>query len=530
MADFLINFKNRTLTPLGQLSYAQRITMGLVILLTIIGTGVLLKWATQPDYAVLTSEIDPADAQAIVEELQSNNVPYKLTQSGRGIMVPRKEVYEWRMKLAAQNLPASSNLGYELFDRKEIGVSDFVQKLNFRRALEGELSRTIQSMPEVNKARVHLVFPEDRLFKEDQQQATASIFLSLRGRRGLNESQVLGISRMVAGSAEGLRPENVTIVDEHGNILSKNDSIDSVSGLTDSQLQIRRRVESYLEHKAQSMLDRVLGPGNTIIRVTADLDFRRVEKTNEIYNPDNAVVLSEEIENQTVTDSASGGENAVEHTITNYQLAKTIEHIVDGIGNIEKLSIAVLVNGRNVERENDAGELVNEYIPRTNDELTRLSTLVRNAVGFNMDRGDQLDIQNLPFEVPQWDQENKVLEQLDVLTPFMPIIQKILAGLAIIIGILFVRSKIKKAKKALAEMAKKAEEKRALTEPAGRGQGFGGGSKFTSDKAAEEYLDFANEFEEMSKQGARQKEVLSEFVVNNPSTVAQLIRSWMMEG
>lgn len=516
MAEIVEKLKQRALLPFRDLSYAQRMTIALLLLLTVAGMVSIIKWATQPEFVILASELDPADAQTVVDELSSNNVPYKIVDGGRGISVPRKKVYEWRMKLAAKNLPASTNLGYEIFDRKNIGISEFVQKLNYRRALEGELARTIEAMPEVTSSRVHIVFPKDRLFKEDQKAPTASIFLALHGRPNLTNQQITGIALLVARSVEGLKTENVTIVDSHGNVLTKNTSADSFAGLREGQLDMKNRIESYLEDKAQSMLDRVLGPGNAIVRVTSDIDFRKFEKTNENYDPDKAVVLSEEIQNQTVTDSAASGENGSEHTITNYQLAKSVEHEIDQGGSIKRLSVAVLVNGRQTETTTADGKKEKSYQPRSEEELTKLAALVRNAVGLDDARGDQLDIQNMPFEQQEWlgDVKPKPLGFLD---QWAPLIEKGLVALIVLVSLFVMRSRFKKAKISILGEPVQEGASLPLTDGTGTGEAEMSGES--------EYDDFAKKL----KGKSALQETVTEFATRNPTIAANLIRSWMAE-
>ncbi len=521
MPELFANLRLRLIEPFKYLSPAQRLTMLMIFALTIVGTVAVIKWATKPDFAVLASDLDPVDAQAMLEELRSNNVPYQIEQGGKGIMIPRGQVYEWRMKLAAKSLPSSSGLGYEIFDKKDIGISEFVQQINYRRALEGELSRTIQTMPEVTKARVHIVLPKERLFKEDQKETTASVFLSLRGRGRLSEEQVNGISLLVSGSVEGLETENVTVIDDHGNVLSKNRRPDSLAGLTEGQLETQLRVESYLEEKVESMLNPVVGHGNAIIRVRADLDFRRIDRTNESIQADNVVVLSEEIETQSNQDTAKGGENTTEHTVTNYQVPKTIEHIVGDVGNVKRLSVAVLVNGRQVEEKGADGKTTSKYQQRTQDELSRLSSLVRNAVGLDASRGDQLDIQNLPFEKPEW-ADDKKFDKMDLLYRWTPLIQKLIVGIIVIFGIFILRSKLSKAKEAW-QKANPSAVSPSFQRPLGGNSGPV--SKANSElDSGQPQVHFALK----DRKPAQQKELV-QFVEQNPTDTALLVRSWMME-
>ena len=520
MADILEKIKHRFGTPFDRLSPAQRMTMLMVFVLTIIGTAAVLRWATQPEYATLVADLEPAGAQAVIEELKNDNIPYKIVQDGRSILVPRKNVYEYRMKLASKNLTLNTGLGYEIFDQKDIGISEFVQQVNYRRALEGELVRTIQSMPEVHKARVHIVFPKQRLFKEDQKEPTASIFLSLKSGIKLSEQQISGMTLLVAGSVEGLTEDNVTIVDNHGKILSLQKRSDTMAGLNNGQLELQMRVESYLQDKAQSMLDQVLGPGHSIVRLSAALDFRQIEKTSEMYDQDLAAVLSEEEESQTFQDSTGGGENTSEHRITNYQLPKSIERVVNDIGSIERLSVSVLVNGKYEERENESGETVEEFIPRSDEELARFSSMVRNAVGINTKRNDQIDIQCVPFENP-WAAYDFTDVKPTMWEKNAPLIQKILLVLLLIGGFFVVRSKLKKAKQSLLNMS---------TQLNGDSQKYiSGAYKKDVIESNIPSVSLAEAAENESGKTDPVSEEVKDFVQTNPLSAAQLIKSWMLE-
>ena len=518
MAEILARFKDYLSVPFHHLSQAQRLTMLMVFILTIVGTVAVLKWATQPEYAILVTDIEPADAQAVIEELKNDKVAYKLVQDGRGIMVPRKNVYEYRMKLAAQNLPTNTGNGYELFDKKDIGLSEFVQQVNYRRALEGELARTIQAIPEVLKARVHIVFPQQRLFKEDQREPTASIFLSTRRGVQLGENQINGIVMLVSGSIEGLTTENVTVVDDHGKLLSRKRRSNTMAGLDDGELDLQMRVENYLEDKAQTMLDQLLGAGNAVVRLASDLDFRRIERTSEMYDSENAAVLSEEIQSQTSQDSSAGNNNSTERTITNYQLPKSVERIINDVGSIKRLSVAVLVNGKYTEKQQPSGEKTFEFVARPQGELQRLAALVRGAVGFNDQRGDKLDIQCIPFENPLMMPD--VAEPPMVWEKYMPFIQKIAVFALLLVGFIIVRSKIKKAKKILLQVG----AKRGMSGQLGGYGGDAAGGDLMADGRRRKSLPALH----AGSAEPIESEVV-DFVKNNSQSAAQLVRAWMLE-
>lgn len=519
MGELLNIIRERFLLPFQNLMLAQKITIFLVFAIAVLGTFAVIKWAIQPDYAILVSDMEPIDTQSIIEELESENISYKIGQNG-SILVPRTDLYKCRMNLASKNLPTSSGLGYELFDKNDIGVSDFVQQLNYRRALEGELSRTIQSMSEIAKVRVHIVFPKERVFKEDQEDPSASIFLSLKGSSKLRDDQINGIAQLVAGSIEGLDVENVTIVDGHGNVLTNNRKSDSMTALNERQLELQLQLEKYLEEKAQTMLDKFLGQDNSVVKITAELDFRQIEKTNEIYDPDNTVILSEETETHTQQDSMNYGESNVERTITNYQLPKTIEHIVEDVGNIKRLSVAILVNDRQIKSTDATGNTAFENTPRTQDELYRIEVLARNAIGIDADRGDELVVQNLAFENEPWMIMENFQPEIGIWDKWGSLIQKIIIGVLIILGYFMLNSKFKKAKKSLMQNTIHQLEFKKTAQT----------SNSSHESENENDPDFLQEIEKATAGPLQRNEDISSYIQSNPSMTAQLIRAWLTEG
>jgi len=309
------------------------------------------------------------------------------------------------MKLASEGLPNSGRVGYEIFDKTNLGMTDFVQKINYRRALEGELAKSIMELDAVQDARVHLVIPEHRLFAKDQEEATASILLSLQFDGGLSAGQVKGITHLVASSVEGMKSSQITIVDQFGNLLTPEHQDDPTIMASSKQVELKRDVEKYLERQASSMLENVVGRANAIVKVSAEVDFDQVQQTIETYDPDRTVVRSEE---RTADKGATGSANQQNATtgsqsesiITNYEVSRTLETIVKGVGYIKQLSVAVIVDGDYVAGKE--GESVNEngmkYEPRSREDLDRLANIVKGAVGFRADRGDVLQIENLQFD------------------------------------------------------------------------------------------------------------------------------------
>lgn len=426
-----------------RLSLFQKILIigSVVIVLSVLGVILFTGQSSNTDFAVLFKDISSEDAGKIVASLKEKGIEYTLADGGTTIMVPKDKVYETRINLASEGLPGSSVVGYEVFDKSNLGMSEFVQKLNYRRALEGELARTISALEEVKSARVHIVVPEKALFKEDQKDPTASVTLQIRPNKNLSSAAITGIQNLVASSVEGLTPERVTVLDQKGRVISA-DPIDknSVAGLTAAQHKQQIEVEQYLANKVQTMLDNVLGVDNSSVKVTAELNFTQIEKTITDYDPDRQVVRSEQqiTEKSQSTDSLSYPTVSMAkdqgNIITNYEISQTIERIVNEVGNIKRLTVSVLVNGTNKIIEKD-GKPVLEYTPRTPEEIEQLTLAVKNAVGYDPNRNDQVSVINVPFDNSYYEEllkENQPVPWIEV-----PENQKLLILIAIILLSIF---------------------------------------------------------------------------------------------
>jgi flagellar M-ring protein FliF len=379
-----------------RLTMSQKVMIGLVTLGTIVGMIVLVTVVNAPTYSTLFNNLNAEDASKIVAKLKEKSVSYQLDDGGKSILVPKQKVYELRLALAADGLPQSSVIGYEIFDRTNLGISDFVQKVNYRRALEGELARTIVTIEEVEAARVHLVVPEKALFKEDEKPATASVVLKLKNGKPLKAETVQGIAHLVSSSVEGLEAGNVTIVDSRGQLLSDVHRPNSVAAMTATQYEMQQRVESYIGQKAQALLESIVGSGNALVQVNAELDFRQVERTLEQYDPDKTAVRSEQISEEKSSTGDSLPPATHSSTVTNYEVNKTVEHIIENVGNIKRLTVAALVNGVPTTIMRD-GQKVTEIQPRPETEMRQLTDLVRKAVGFDAVRNDEVSVTNLTF-------------------------------------------------------------------------------------------------------------------------------------
>ncbi len=382
--------------------------------------AVIIIQAREADYRLLYANMSTADASSVVDWLKEQKIPYQLKDGGKSIQVPAEKVYEARLELAGANLPQGGGVGFEIFDKQSFGITDFAQKVNYQRALQGELARTISSLAPVEGARVMLALPEKRLFKPKGSEASASVILKLRPGRELKENQVQGVVHLVSGSIDGLGPENVTVIDSTGRILSRKSAENLEDGaLTPGMLDYQLTIEDRLEKRAQSLLDRALGVGNSLARVTASIDFSKVEKMEEIYDPNGTVVRSEQISKEkSSAETAGGGIPGVQANLnnnagnnnsagsaspsssrnsetTNYEVSKVVNKIVAPVGMIKNLSVAVLVADRVTPAGADGQEPTS--VPRDAKEIQTIENMVKSALGLDETRGDQIKVVSMAF-------------------------------------------------------------------------------------------------------------------------------------
>jgi flagellar M-ring protein FliF len=401
MSEFFKQIISQIVAIWRRISLQQKIVTTALVLFTVLGMVGLLVWAQSggekkggdSGYKVLYSDLELEEAGSITEELQKSNYKFKLDNGGRTITVPGKQLYEIRIALAREGLPKSHGLGYELFDKTNFGMTDFVQKMNARRALEGELQRTIEGLDEVKRARVHIVVPEPTIFLEQQKDAKSSVMIQCKGGRQLNKDQIRGISFLVSSSVDGLKPENVSIVDCEGKLLSSPFSQEETALAGSQNMELQQNIERYLENKVTQMLSGILGPSKAYVKVAADLDFNRVEKTMEQYNPESKVVRSEERIDES-TKNAPDGDNQKERSLTNYEIDKTVQHIMQEVGNVKRLTISVAVDGRYKKDQKGAYT----YAARSTEEMQNIEDIVKNAVGYDLTRGDQIAVSQVRFD------------------------------------------------------------------------------------------------------------------------------------
>lgn len=379
----------------GRFSFNQKVLLGAVLAAAIVSVAVFAVWLQKDEQAVLFTNLAPEDAALALDELAKQDVKCELTNGGTTILVPEPDVHRLRVELASRGIPSSGTVGFEIFDGQQYGLTEFLQNVNFRRALEGELTKSIESLAGIQSARVHLNLPKPALFRKDAAQPTASVVVRLGRGAALGQDRIAGIQTLVAGSIEGMTAANVAVIDQYGEVLSQVRD-DSDIGTSADQLGLKKEVETYLGEKAESMLAEVLGPGRSIVRIDATLNFEKIDREREIFDPEAAVVRSEE--RGETSDPQTGGTE--ETSVTNYEINRTVEKIVGQVGGISSLSVAVFVDGRYEGGAAGGGEGEGEaaYVPLPEQELEQIGRVVQTAVGLNPARGDQIEVVNMQFQ------------------------------------------------------------------------------------------------------------------------------------
>lgn len=377
---------------------------------------IILRYDTAAQVPLYTG-LSMEDSSAIIAELEGAGIPFELRDGGTAILVDEPAVLRLRMDLAEQGLPAGSGVGYEIFDKTDaLGTTSFVQNVNHLRALEGELARTIRTIRRVENARVHLVLPERQLFRREAQRPTASIVLKTRG--GLDPGQIRAIQHLVASAVPDLDPGRISIVDETGRLLAEGNGEESVGAMASRVDERTVAFQNDIETRVRDIVESVVGAGRARVRVAAELDFNRVQETQDIFDPEGQVVRSTQsreensatteagndqvtVANQVPNAGAGGTEgepqvrdsaSTTEETV-NYEISKTTRNTITEIGGVKRVSVAVLVDGR----YDTGADGTQAYAPRAQEELDRIAALVRSAIGFDQNRGDIVEVVNLQF-------------------------------------------------------------------------------------------------------------------------------------
>jgi len=525
----------------GGLTQAQRLwILGAVGTACVLLLGLTL-WGNRPDLATLYANLSPTDAGMIVEQLKTAGVAYRITDNGTRILVPASLVYETRIKLATAGLPQGGGVGFELFDRSSFGTTDFVQKLNYQRALQGELARTISQIREVQQARVHIVLPQPTLFTDREKPPSASVVLSLRPGARLTPEQVRAIVHLVSGSVEGLDLDRVAVIDSAGRILSQRSDRGPTAG-TASQLEYQASLEADLQRRVQSMLEEVLGPGKATVRIAAQVEFSHGERTEERVDP-NTVVRSEQRTTETakgsstqpagvpgtasnvgtvatgLRETSSTNQTAKEQESTQYEVGRVVERRTLVAGEVKRLSVAVLVDPPYKIVRGPQGAEQKVAVPRDRAELEKLRATVMKAVGFNPARGDEVEMAELAFDTSAMERERVAAERAERVAFWSSLAKPAGMGVALLLLVLFglrpllaawrrrpwVGTRFDLAESALQEASLTAQVKAATA-----------GSLSPAQLL------------EVRKRGELQGRIEA-LARSNPDQVAQLIRSWIVK-
>lgn len=441
--------QNKTLEWVNRLRANPKIPLMVASAAAVAVLVAMVLWAKTPDYRTLFSNLSDQDGGAIVTQLTQMNVPYRFADNGGALEVPADKVHELRLRLAQIGLPKGGAVGFELLDQEKFGISQFSEQVNYQRALEGELARTIETLGPVKSARVHLAMPKPSLFVREQKSPSASITVNLEPGRALDEGQISAVVHLVSSAVAGLPPGNVTLVDQGGHLLTQSNTNDR--DLNDAQLKYTADVEGRVQRRIEAILGPIVGNGNVHAQVTAQLNFDNKEQTDEQYRPNGdasqAAVRSRQVSEsdqvgspypggvpgalantpapapsapiatppanqangQTAANrntTTTGPRNTQRNETSNYELDRTIMHTKKNVGDVQRLSVAVVVNYRNLPD--------GKPLPLTSDQMKQIEDLTREAMGFSTTRGDTLNVVNSPFnetdesggELPFWKQQS----------------------------------------------------------------------------------------------------------------------------
>lgn len=529
MNEGIANQFQRVRELVGQMSRGMQIAAAGLLVAAIAGVIFFATRGEPVEMEVAFTNMETADSAQIVDLLRDSGIPYEVSSDGSTIRVPSDRVADVRLMVASEGLPEGGTVGFELFDNSSFGITNFQQRVNYQRALEGELARTINRLDAVQSSRVMIAMPEDTLFVEDQQPTTASAVLRLRPGASIPPDQLRGISHLIAGSVEGLSPEDITIVSTDGTMLWDGAAVDPApfAGLED-QFTAQRTFETGLERSIQRIVERVVGPGGSSVTVSAVMDWDQRTVENEIFSPEGAEPQvrsrQETLETRTNSTDGAGGVPGVDSniptdqepeegagdttvdtfsdTITNYEISSTRESIVEAPGDIQRLSVAVILDQERVDPE----------------VVLTIEDLVRSAVGLDDARGDQISVAAVPFSA-----ENLVsagdLPGPSLLDRIIPVAQ-IALMILIPLALLFM----------LWRMLSKTDEEAVLTpvvigdiQPQQAAPGAGGFVDFRMQEVAPVELD-----ETVSTPSARRQQILR-LAENDPAQLSALVRSWLAE-
>jgi len=511
MKEFWLKLREAFLERWNKLDLKQRVLFGSGVLLILLITIVLITMASRPKFVALYTNLDQQDAAAITEQLKEKKIAYRLSDEGSTVLVPESQKYDLRLELANQGLPKGGIVGFETLNQTRFGETESERKARYLIALQGELERTISKLDAVDDVRVHIVAPEPSLFIDQTKDATAAVLVKLKPGHSLQDQQVEGIMRIVAAGVEGLKPENVTVVDTQGNVLSEGvggQGTSQTSKLTANQMQLVQEYEKQLEKSIQSMLERVVGQGKVVVRANATLNFDQVEINNEVYgdkqirsqqeteeisnsnnaNPQGVPGTPSNIPTYAQPGTQTGGQYQKTEKTTNYEVDKNSEHRIVAPGQVKQLSVAVVVDGQL--------DLLKQR---------EIENLVTAAAGINQSRGDNLTVTSMPFNTAwsqQMEKEMTAARRKEQLVKYGEV-AAIIIGAGLVLG--FVLRRRRQVHEEIDYIA---------------------GSSMSIDEvlAAKDAELTAEE-----KEKARMIEQIQNLVRQSPKEVAQLLRTWLGE-
>lgn len=421
-------YKNLTPTKRFAALAASAIVVGAAVFMGLMVSG--------KDYQVLYRDLAPEHGTTVMNKLREKNIDFRVEDGGRTITVPGQLVHTTQMMLSSElgNVKIGTPGGLEIFDKQDFGATSYAQRINYQRALQGELTRAINSLDAVKESKVILALPPKKTFLEEGGKATASVVVALHPGKSLTDDQVKGITNLVANAVEGLEADKITVVDQRGKMLSRNN--DSTVGGSSAVMEMKAKMERDLEERVESILSRVVGSGKVIARVNATLSNRQTNTVEEKVDADNAAVLSQVTEEESLNGSrtnptgvpgaranlpgaAEAGTVGFNQDVSkelknvNYKVPTTVRNIKEGAGGLERISVAVLVDGVVVNKTNADGETIPEYQERTAADLAKYENIVKNAIGFVEGRGDSVKIENIRFQEEDFSESNKLLTTLE---------------------------------------------------------------------------------------------------------------------
>ncbi len=530
--------------------------------------GAIIYYGSQPDYAILFADLKPADAQSIVEKLKAENVPYTISNNGTTVQVPSERVSELRLQMASEGALSGGHVGFDLFDKTSFGATDFAQQINYRRAIEGELGRTLEGMDEVESARVHITPKKESVFTEKEEGAKASVMLRVKQGKQLSAERTDAIVSLLASSIEGLDPSSVAVMDTRGRLMTTGRGGKSGAyndaGLFQAQLEAKQKFESENAARIIAFLEPVIGEGRVRSDVAADIDFSQVEQTEEKYNPQSQVIRSQQSSQEsrgaaskvpagvvgarsndpttpaapvTAAPAASGNDQRGS-TTTNYEIDKTVKRTIGGGGRINRMTVSVVVDSKTVN---------GAEVARQPDELQQIQDLVAAAIGIDEKRGDSVVVQTMAFNKPVIEETS--ISFLDRNKPLVSSAVKY--GALILIALLLLLFVIRPARRALRIAGTvstepkmlpateyDADERRAEEPEMPKQIEIGDSPAIASlgtvaEMEAKMLADLENSASALSQEAQRtqsMKKMIADESLNNPEVVVSTLRGWLQEG